>query len=125
MTVPDMGRLLGLDRRQAWKLYRRAKDQLVMVRVAEKPRITKESFDKWYADQKWFQLASVRDHFHEETTAEPEHKEYVTIREAAECLGISEKRVYRLMENGVFSGKKIGKIRLIRYADIVNYEKED
>ena len=55
----------------------------------------------------------------------PEHKEYVTIREAAECLGISEKRVYRLVENGVFSGKKIGKIRLIRYADIVNYEKED
>ena len=125
MTVPDMGRLLGLDRRQAWKLYRRAKDHLVMIRVAEKPRITRESFDKWFANQKWFQLASVRGQCHEETTAKPEHKEYVTIREAAECLGISEKRVYRLVENGVFSGKKIGKIRLIRYADIVNYEKED
>ena len=43
----------------------------------------------------------------------------------AECLGISEKRVYRLVESGALSGKKIGKNWLIRYADIVNYEKED
>jgi len=125
MTVPDMGRLLGIDRRHAWKVYRQAKGQLELIRVAEKPRITKESFEKWYADQKWFQLALESSLLQEVTAAEPEHKEYVTIREAAECLGISEKQVYRLVQNGTFSGKKIGKIRLIRYIDVLNYEKED
>lgn len=124
MTVPDMGRLLGIDRREAWKVYRHAKGQLELIRVAERPRITRESFDKWYANQKWFQMVSESDQSHEKA-AEPEHKEYVSIREAAEYLGISEKRVYRLVENGTFSGKKIGKARLIRYADIANYEKED
>ena len=28
MTVPDMGRMLGLDRREAWKLYWHEKDRL-------------------------------------------------------------------------------------------------
>jgi excisionase family DNA binding protein len=124
MTVPDMGRLLGIDRRQAWQLYRHAKDQLVLIRVAEKPRITRESLDKWYADQKGIQPASESSHCHEKAV-ETEHKEYITIHEAAEYLGISEKRVYRLVENGTFSGKKIGKTRLIRYTDVANYEKED
>ncbi len=124
MTVPDMGRLLGLDRRQAWKVYRHAKGQLELIRVAERPRITRESFEKWYAEQKNFQLVSESDQSHKQAV-EPEHKKYVTIREAAEFLGISEKRVYRLGENGTFSGKKIGKTRLIRYQDVVSYEKED
>ena len=124
MTVPDMGRLLGLDRRQAWRLYHHAKDQLVLIRVADIPRITKDSFNKWYANQKWYQLISESSQCLEKAE-EPEHKEYVTIREAAEYLGISEKRVYRLVENGTFSGKKIGKTRLIRYTDVTNYEKEN
>ena len=125
MSIPDMGRLLGLDRRQAWKLYRRVKDHLVMIRVAEKPRITRESFDKWYADQKWLRPVAEDRSIVEETTAKPEHKEFVSIREAAECLSISEKKVYRLVENGTFGGKKIGKTWFVRYADVASYEKED
>ena len=50
---------------------------------------------------------------------------YVSIREAAECLGISEKRVYRLVQDGTLGGKKIGKAWFIRYADVACYEKED
>lgn len=125
MTVPEMGRMLGLDRRDAWKLYRHEKDRLEMIRVAGKPRITRESFAKWYAVQKQFELATVADPIRDEIAADSDHKEYVLIREAAEYLGISEKRVYRLVENGTFTGKKIGKTRLIRYADVVRYEKED
>lgn len=124
MTVPDMGRLLGLDRREAWKVFRHAKEQLELIRVADRPRITKESFEKWYAEQKSFQLVSESDPSHEKAVG-PEHKEYVTICEAAEYLGITKKRVYRLVENGTFTGKKIGKTRLIRYTDVANYEKED
>ena len=79
MTVPDMGRLLGLDRKEAWKVYRHAKGQLELIRVAERPRITKESFEKWYVNQKWYQMQSEGDQSHEKAAAEPEHKEYVTI----------------------------------------------
>ena len=125
MTIPDMGRLLGLDRRQAWELYRHAKEHLVLIRVAEKPRITRESFEKWYADQNWLHLAAKSSLVDEKAAAKPEHKEFVSIREAAEYLGISEKKVYRLVENGTFGGKKIGKTWFVRYADVASYEKED
>lgn len=129
MTVPEMGRLLGLNRYQAWEVYRHAKDQLKLIRVAEKPRITRESFDNWYANQTLFHIVPEISLIEEENTVVsdviPEHKEYVSIREAAECLGISEKRVYRLIQDGTLNGKKIGKAWFIRYADIASYEKED
>ena len=125
MTIPEMGRRLGLDRRQAWELYRHAKEHLVLIHVAEKPRITSESFEKWYMDQKWLHLAAENSLVDEEAALKPEHKEFVSIREAAECLGISEKKVYRLVENGTFGGRKIGKTWFIRYTDVASYEKED
>lgn len=93
MTAPEMGRLLGLNRYQAWEVYRHAKDQLKLIRVAEKPRITRESFDNWYANQTLFHIVPEISLIEEENTVVsdviPEHKEYVSIREAAECLGIS------------------------------------
>ena len=129
MTVPEMGRLLGLNRYQAWEVYRHAKDQLKLIRIAEKPRITRESFENWYTNQTLFHIMPGISPIEEEnvavTATEPEHKEYVSIRETAECLGISEKRVYRLVQDGTLDGKKIGKAWYIRYADIASYEKED
>ena len=128
ITVPDMGRLLGLVPKQAWKLYRHSRDQMEMVRVAGRPRITKESFEKWYTEHQLLyttpENSQVRDEATDVTASEPEHKEYISVREAAECLGISEKRVYRLVEGGMLVGKKIGRTLLIRYADIVSYKKE-
>ncbi len=94
-----------------------------------KARITRESFDNWYANQTLFHIVPEISLIEEENTVVPnmipEHKEYVSIREAAECLGISEKRVYRLIQDGTLNGKKIGKAWFIRYADIASYEKED
>ena len=51
MTVPELGRLLGLDRRQAWKLHTKVKSAFVTIRVAGKPRVTKQSFESWYQNQ--------------------------------------------------------------------------
>ena len=89
----------------------------------------RESFDNWYANQTLFHIVPEISLIEEENTVVsdviPEHKEYVSIREAAECLGISEKRVYRLIQDGTLNGKKIGKAWFIRYADIASYEKED
>ena len=129
MTVPEMGRLLGLTRYQAWEVYRHAKGQLKLIRVADKPRITKESFENWYSNQTLFRIVPEISPIEEKspavTSAKPEHKEYVSIREAAESLGISEKRVYRLVQDGTLGGKKIGKAWFIQYADVACYEKED
>ena len=47
MTIPEMGRLLGLDRRQAWQLYYKHRDELKLIRVADRPRVTKASFLYW------------------------------------------------------------------------------
>ena len=43
MTIPEMGRLLGLNPRQAWQLYYKHRDELKLIRVADRPRVTKAS----------------------------------------------------------------------------------
>lgn len=132
ITVPEMGRMLGLDRRQAWHLYYHEKENLVLIRVSGKPRITRESFDAWYAEQDWFQLVPVQPKEPEARTyceneiddLQPEERTFISIHETAECLGMSEKRIYRLIECGTLDGKKIGKIWMVRRSDVENYEEE-
>ena len=60
MTVPELGRLLGLDRRQAWKLHTKVKSAFVTIRVAGKPRVTKQSFESWYQNQAEYTKVTVQ-----------------------------------------------------------------
>ena len=60
MTVPELGRLLGLDRRQAWKLHTKVKSAFVTIRVASKPRVTKQSFEDWYQNQAEYTKVTIQ-----------------------------------------------------------------
>ena len=147
MTIAEMGRLIGLDRRQAWSLYSRNRDLLETIVIAEKPRITKDSFQRWYLRQNRYRLVSessdddetlesvsttgeesafdAADPSAEERLTVPEIKEFISVREAADCMGMSTKQIYRLIENGELESKKIGKNAMIRITDLQNSGREE
>lgn len=114
MTVPDMGRLLGLDRREAWKLIYRERDKLELIRIANKPRITKESFQRWYGSQNEYHLVPQGTF-----TKRSPVREFVTAQEAAAMLGIDAQKIYRLLQNHELYGRKAGRTWLVRYDDIM------
>ena len=45
----------------------------------------------------------------------------VSIREAAELIGIGRTKVYNLMDEGVLPSRKVGKRRIILRADVLKY----
>ena len=134
ITVPEMGRMLGLDRRDAWKLYYQNKAALKMIRIASRPRITIESFLSWLSSQDQYRLIKYEE---SEKKCEPQHdsaqhdihepKEFVPIQEAAAVMHISVQKVYRLLNQGTISGKKVGRSWYVRFEDILamHQQKED
>lgn len=134
MTVPEMGRLLGLDRRAAWALYNRERDHLEMIRVAERPRITKRSFEKWYAYQDEYRLLSEQDAAetdaiesmqHEQDDGKPVCKDFVSVDDAADFLGMNRRQVYHLIESEQLDAKKTGRKLLVRFTDLQAVVKEE
>lgn len=114
MTVPEMGHLLGLDRRQAWKLYHRHRDELNLIRIADRPRITKASFLSWLNGQEEHSIKS------EVTpTRIDNEKEFLTARKAAEMLGVNVQRIYRALRSNKAQGKKIGRTWHFKHMDIL------
>lgn len=114
MTIPEMGRLLGLDRRQAWQLYYKHRDELKLIRVADRPRVTKASFLYWISGQEEHKIESEA--VPPQTESE---KEFMTAQEAAEMLGVNVQRIYRALRNNKAAGKRIGRTWYFKYMDIL------
>ena len=124
MTVPELGRLLGLDRRQAWKLHTKVKSAFVTIRVAGKPRVTKQSFESWYQNQTEYTKVTVQasDGFSCAVNNKPFHP----LNEASQLSGIPERDLYRMIQSHDLRGKEIGKswyIRQEELQDVMNQRK--
>ena len=124
MTVPELGRLLGLDRRQAWKLHTKVKSAFVTIRVAGKPRVTKQSFESWYQNQTEYTKVTIQspDGF----TCAVRNKPFYPLNEASQLSGIPERDLYRMIQSHDLRGKKIGKswyIRQEEMQDVMNQRK--
>ena len=53
MSMPDMARLLDVPRNVVYKILRTSpgKEMLEVITLADRKRITRESFDRWYSSQ--------------------------------------------------------------------------
>ena len=62
MTLPEMARMLGVSRDTVYSIVNGKKNsqQLETVIIAEKKRVTKESFERWYASQHRYIKVSER-----------------------------------------------------------------
>ena len=114
MTIPEMGRLLGLNPRQAWQLYYKHQDELKLIRIADRPRVTNASFLYWISGQEDHKIDS------EATLPQTENEdELLTALEAAEKLGVNVQRIYRALRNSKAAGKKDGRTWYFKYMDIL------
>ena len=114
MTIPEMGRLLGLNPRQAWQLYYKHQDELKLIRIADRPRVTNASFLYWISGQEEHKIDS------EATLPQIESEdELLTALEAAEKLGVNVQRIYRALRNSKAAGKKVGRTWYFKYMDIL------
>lgn len=118
MTVPELGRLLGLNRREAWKLHTKVKAAFVTIRVADKPRVTKQSFESWYQSQS--EYTKVTTQISDRCSCTANLKPFYPLNEAAQLSGIPKRELYRMIQFHDLQGKKIGKNWYIRHEDLQN-----
>lgn len=120
ISVPEIGRMLAIDRIEAWKIVNQHKKELKMIRVADRPRVTLESFEQWYASQHIYTKVSEMDAETQKQIALQQQqntvhqmvkkgKKTLSIYETAVYLGMSVKTVRGLAcDEPSFGAKKIG-----------------
>ena len=99
MTVPEMGKLLGLKKTDRYWLVH--KNVFESKEIAGKIRINIASFEKWYANQiKYYKVTG------EEPGKELKSWSY-SVKEVADLLGVDEYLVYDLLKKNVEISKRL------------------
>lgn len=117
ITMPEMARMLGVPRRSIYSLVRskKAGEMLEFIEVGGRKRITRESFEKWYAGQEHFQKKKVPQ---AAPTARPRESgssnpNGYTVREAAEKYGLPVGKVYKWIREGKVRTTQDGRMKLL------------
>lgn len=134
MSLPEMGRLLGIDRNQAYQLVSCYDNQLKIITIADRKRVTKESFENWYANQDIF--VKVADcvepkppkPLKKETERRPkplplpDENLFYSIQDTAQMLNLDERQVYRLIDYKDLRAKKIGTKWRVAGSEILQWQ---
>ena len=132
MTMPEMARLLMITRDQVYNILnqKRNKGLFEFVYIADQRRITKESFERWYAGQEKYcklcdrpesEIAATerkQQEMEKPRLQVDETKEVFTLQEAAVLLDVTYKDVCKLVLTGELEAKKYGTKYLISKDDI-------
>ena len=107
MSVPEMGRILGLCKTDAYWLIK--KNYFETVLVGGSIRVKIDSFEKWYANQFWYHKVDGT------PPGEELMKTTYTAAELAERLGMQESTGYALIAKGYFDVvDTLGKCRITK-----------
>ena len=138
ITMPEMARLLGLTRRQVYMILKGKcyKDIFEILVIADRKRITRESFERFLEAQDRYRLHEAK--AEEEPVKENEEEtvssndrgqgandeaaydtemlyqnhdlsQYLGISEAAELIRVPEKLLYRWIREGTMPSRKVGR----------------
>lgn len=97
------------------------------IRVAGKPRITKESFEQWYQNQSEYVKVSVLSKSTSQGKAPNQNaaeKSFFPLKEAASLLNMDDRALYRKIQRHEIQGKKIGKQWYIRAEALLDLQKQ-
>ena len=123
-----MARLLGISREEVYSLVSRKRNRGVceIITVADKKRVTLDSFERWYQRQDCYQkvteqtsgldkeLEEVDDS--ERTVLLDADKMSFTVKEAALLIGATTREIYKMIEDDILEGIRVGKMVRIRRA---------
>lgn len=137
ITMPEMARLLGVDRHKVYQILKNEPGAFDIVYVDDRRHIVKESFYKWYEAQDKYRMASDRlipSGIVEEEDAGMEvlkrkiydrdntgrnigNKEYLTIREAAYLAQVDMATISKWLKKAYIPGvKSANVVRIPRQA---------
>lgn len=132
LTMPEMAKELGITRSNVYSILKGKRNQgkFEIVTVADKKRITKESFEKWYAGQDRYIKVSDRPAEEQKKIewkkkvkkkprliVDPEKSLY-SVQETAVLLDITVKEVYEQIRCGNLEVMRLGNKFRIRRDDI-------
>lgn len=108
MTMPEVAQILGIPRKAVYHilLYGLDRDKFDFVFIAGRWRVTKESFDRWYADQNRF------------CTEIDQTKSAFSMQEASVLLHITYNDVRQMIQSGELAAEKYGAKYLISRDEI-------
>ena len=117
MTMPEMARLLGVSRNTVYEILKRKKYEGIfeVVVVADRKRITKESFEKWYASQNQYRKVGQKITRKAERSAPKIASDagLYTAEELAAIAGVHVHTVYRWINAGKLAWVPKGLKKLI------------
>lgn len=102
LSAAEIGEILGLSEAYTYELLAREQEHFVIVPVLGKKRITKESFERWYAGQSFYRTKEDR-----ELLAEQNANTY-SFPEIARMLGVHRNNVYHITNKKIFEVVKVG-----------------
>ena len=132
ITMPEMARQLLITRKEVYNilLTGRDKDQFDFVYIADRRRVTKESFERWYAGQNRYrklcdrspqEIAALERKQQEAVTPRlkvDETKAAFNLQEAAVLLDLTYNEIRRLIQTGELEARKYGTKYMISRDDI-------
>lgn len=100
MSVPEMGRILGLGKTESYWLVK--KNYFRTIVVAGKKRVMVDSFEEWYANQLHYKKV--------DGTPQGSYWTAITmsVEETADLLGIKPATLYDLLKKQPFKTEKVG-----------------
>ena len=109
LTMPEMARFLGVTRSKVYAILkdRKYKDQLEIVVIAGKKRVTKESFNRWYAAYKK-ELPEEERPVKQISSRKSGTDLYYTLDEISKLCGVNKSTVSRWVRKGEIPARRVG-----------------
>lgn len=132
LTMPEMARELDITRKEAYRILSKKENRNIFdkVVIADRKRITRESFERWYAGQSEYRKLSDRtpEELEQSRIAEkreetprlmvsPDKPSY-NVRETAILMDLTLDEVRQLIREGTLAAKKYGASYIIRRESI-------
>lgn len=123
MSMPQMAKLLGITRKEAYGIIGKKENSEVfdVVVVADRKRVTFESFERWYRSQNKYHKADreadMADDSEREKLLSTDRTSF-TVKEAALLIGVPPREIYRMIEEELLDCFTIGRMIRIRRASL-------
>lgn len=131
-TMPEIARMLLISRKDVYTILQSPKNKgkFEFITVAERKRVTKESFEVWYASQRKYRKLSDRSEEEQELIRLAKKQEQeprlkvdpgktaYDLQETAVLLDLPVSMVRKMIANGELESKKYGKRYLVRRDEI-------
>lgn len=119
ISVPEMAMLLGIPREKVYWILKcqKYRDTLVVERVADRPRVTKQSFKLWLKSQSTYQIQAPAKKVPEEAPLKlqsPKSGKYYSFQEIQDFYGISRTTLVKWIRTENIPTIDVGRAKRVR-----------